>query len=72
MYDYYEKRSNYLMMILNAIHTQHTQDSVSFSSKQFRGITYLKEVAENMDKVILLPAAKDSGGEEINNSQYMR
>ena len=49
MYDYYEKRSNYLMMILNAIHTQ---DSVSFSSKQFRGITYLKEVAENMDKVI--------------------
>ena len=67
MYDYYEKRSNYLMMILNAIHTQ---DSVSFSSKQFRGITYLKEVAENMDKVILLPGGAYNFGSEITQSIY--
>ena len=67
MYDYYEKRSNYLMMILNAIHTQ---DSVSFSSKQFRGITYLKEVAENMDKVILLPGGAYNFGSETTQSIY--
>lgn len=67
MYDYYEKRSNYLMMILNAIRTQ---DSVSFSSKQFRGITYLKEVAENMDKVILLPGGAYNFGSETTQSIY--
>ena len=54
-------------MILNAIHTQ---DSVSFSSKQFRGITYLKEVAENMDKVILLPGGAYNFGSEITQSIY--
>ena len=42
MYDYYLQRPNYLMNIL------HAKESVSFSSRQFRGITYLKEVAENM------------------------
>lgn len=55
------------MMILNAIHTQ---DSVSFSSKQFRGITYLKEVAENMDKVILLPGGAYNFGSETTQSIY--
>ena len=55
------------MMILNAIHTQ---DSVSFSSKQFRGITYLKEVAENMDKVILLSGGAYNFGSETTESIY--
>lgn len=99
MYDYYEKRSNYLMIILNAInaldavhvvdaihegdtvhvadtvqvvHAIHAQSTnrVAFSSKQFRGITYLKEVAENMDKVILLPGGAYNFGSETTQSMY--
>ncbi len=93
MYDYYEKRSNYLMIILNAIdaiyaaHTVHEADTVhttyaahaiheqsanrvAFSSKQFRGITYLKEVAENMDKVISLPGGAYNFGSETTQSMY--
>lgn len=67
MYDYYEKRSNYLMIILNAIHTK---NHVAFSSKQFRGITYLKEVAENMDKVISLPGGAYNFGSEATQSMF--
>ena len=52
MYDYYLKKSNYFMNIINA------EVTVSFSSSQFRGITYLKEVAENMEKVIELLGKK--------------
>ena len=93
MYDYYEKRSNYLMIILNAInaldavHAVHEDDTVhatyaartiheqstnhvAFSSKQFRGITYLKEVAENMDKVISLPGGAYNFGSETTQSMY--
>ena len=50
--------------------TYAVQDSVSFSSKQFRGITYLKEVAENMDKVILLPGGAYNFGSETTQSIY--
>ena len=69
MYDYYEKRSNYFMIILNAIHAQ-SANRVAFSSKQFRGITYLKEVAENMDKVISLPGGAYNFGSETTQSMY--
>ena len=90
MYDYYEKRSNYFMIILNAIDAVHAVDTVreadtvhmahaihaqsanrvAFSSKQFRGITYLKEVAENMDKVISLPGGAYNFGSETTQSMY--
>ena len=64
MYDYYLKKSNYFMNIINAT------DSVSFSSRQYRGITYLKEVAENMEKVIRLPGGVYNFGSETEKSMY--
>ena len=64
MYDYYLKRSNYFMNILNA------KEPVSFSSAQFRGITYLREVAENMGKVIALPGGIYNFGSETTKSMY--
>lgn len=64
MYDYYLKKSNYLMNIINA------KEPVLFSSGQFRGITYLKEVAENMEKVIALPGGAYNFGSETTKSMY--
>lgn len=64
MYDYYLKKPNYFMNILNAA------DSVSFSSRQYRGITYVKEVAQNMDRVIQLPGGSYNFGSETTRSMY--
>ena len=64
MYDYYLKKSNYFMNIINA------ENTLSFSSNQFRGITYVKEVAENMDKVIMLPGGAYNFGSETSKSMY--
>ena len=44
MYDYPTKRSNYLRMLLN-------EKQVLTFGKQYRGITYLREVAENMPTI---------------------
>lgn len=64
MYDHYLKKPNYFMNIL------HAKESVAFSSRQFRGITYLREVAENMDKVIALPGGVYNFGSETTKSMY--
>lgn len=40
MYDYVSPKPNYFLNVL------HASQQVSFSSRQFRGITYLKEVVE--------------------------
>ncbi len=64
MYDYYLKKSNYFMNLVNA------KEMVSFSSRQFRGITYLKEVVENMEKVISLPGDVYNFGSETTKSMY--
>lgn len=64
MYDYYTKKPNYYMNIIGA------KDSVSFSSKQYRGITYVKEVAENVDSVIALPGGVYNFGSETDKSMY--
>ena len=64
MYDYYLKKSNYFMNIINAT------ESVSFSSQQFRGITYVKEVAENMENVTHLPGGVYNFGSETSKSMY--
>lgn len=64
MYDYSLKKSNYFMNIL------HTTDSVSFSSKQYRGITYVKEVAENLKNVMKLPGGVYNFGSETTKSMY--
>ena len=64
MYDLYTKKSNYFMNILNA------QNSVAFSSQQYRGLTYVKEVAESMQKVVLLPGGVYNFGSETAKSMY--
>ena len=64
MYDHYLKKPNYFMNILKA------SGSVSFSSRQFRGITYVKEVAENMETVIHLPGGVYNFGSETDQSMY--
>lgn len=64
MYDYYLKKPNYFMNILNA------KESVSFSSRQYRGITYVKEVAQNMKNVIRLPGGAYNFGSETTKSMY--
>ena len=64
MYGYYEKKPNYLMNILNA------ETSVAFSSRQYRGITYVKEVAQNIDAVIGLPGGVYNFGSETQKSMY--
>ena len=62
MYGYYQKKLNYLMLILNAT------DSVRFSSKAYRGITYVSDVARNIDKTIKLPGGVYNFGSETDRS----
>lgn len=64
MYDYYLKKSNYFMNIINA------KDTVYFSSRQYRGITYVKEVVETMDRVFRLPGGAYNFGSETAKSMY--
>ena len=64
MYGYYQKKSNYFMNILNGT------DPLRFSSRQYRGVTYVKEVAENMEKVIHLPGGVYNFGSETTKSMY--
>lgn len=64
MYDMHSRKGNYFTNLLNE------KESVSFSSGQYRGITYLKEVAENMDKVISLPGGVYNFGSETTRSMY--
>lgn len=64
MYDYYLPKSNYFMNMLRA------EESVSFSSRHFRGITYVKEVAENMENVMKLPGGAYNFGSETTKSMY--
>ena len=64
MYDHYLEKGNYFMNILKA------QDAVGFSSRQYRGITYVKEVAENMERVARLPGGVYNFGSETEKSMY--
>ena len=64
MYDYYPERPNYLMNILRA------EDAVCFSSRQYRGITYVKEVAQQMEQVLRLPGGAYNFGSETARSMY--
>ena len=64
MYDYVSPKPNYFLNVL------HASQQVSFSSRQFRGITYLKEVVENMDHVMALPGGVYNFGSETNQSMY--
>lgn len=64
MYDYGAERPNYFMNVLNA------KEEVSFSSRQFRGVTYVREVARNMEKVARLPGGAYNFGSETEKSMY--
>ena len=64
MYDYISPKPNYFLNML------HAEQQVSFSLRQFRGITYLKEVAENMDRVMALPGGVYNFGSETTQSMY--
>ncbi len=64
MYDYYLKKSNYFMGILNAT------ESVKYSSTQYRGVTYVKEVSESIKNVIKLPGGAYNYGSETTKSMY--
>ena len=64
MYDYVSPKPNYFLNVL------HASQQVSFSSRQFRGITYLKEVVENMDHVMALPGGVYNFGSETYQSMY--
>ena len=64
MYDYVSQKPNYFLNML------HAEQPVSFSSRQFRGITYLKEVVENMDQVMVLPGGAYNFGSETTQSMY--
>ena len=64
MYDYYLKKSNYFMNMISASGT------VTASKSQYRGLTYVKEVAENVDNVIKLPGGAYNFGSETTKSMY--
>ena len=64
MYDYYLKKSNYFMNMIRA------EEPVAFSSRQFRGVTYVREVAENMEAVTRLPGGAYNFGSETTRSMY--
>lgn len=64
MYDYYLKKSNYFMNILRA------EEPLQASSRQYRGVTYVKEVAQNMEAVRQLPGGSYNFGSETDKSMY--
>lgn len=64
MYDYGAARPNYFMNVWNA------REEIVFSSRQYRGITYVREVARNMEKVAKLPGGAYNFGSETDKSMY--
>ena len=64
MYDYYPARPNYFMNVINA------SESLSVSFRQFRGLTYLREVAENMHSIFALPGGSYNFGSETSKTMY--
>ncbi|MBQ4618052.1 MAG: sugar nucleotide-binding protein [Clostridia bacterium] len=64
MYDYYLKKPNYFMNMLNA------EDTVRASSRQYRGLCYVKEVAENLEAVLSLPGGSYNFGSETTRSMF--
>ena len=64
MYDYYLKKGNYFMNVITA------KEPLRFSSHQYRGLTYVREVAQNMESVIRLPGGVYNFGSETEKSMY--
>ena len=62
MYDLRAPKPSCLLNILRA------EGTVAFSSRQYRGVTYLGEVAEAMDRVLALPGGAYNFGSETTLS----
>ena len=62
MYDHMSERHNYLKNVL--------EGQVTFSSRQYRGVTYLREVAEAVPAVLELPGGSYNFGSETDQSMY--
>ncbi len=65
MYDHPAAQGNYILNMLNAIKNH---QPVSASSTQYRGITYLREVADSMDAVMNLPGGAYNYGSETTKN----
>ena len=63
MFDLPAPKPNFAQLLLTA-------DSLSFSSRQYRGVTWLEEVARNMDAVCRLPGGVYNFGSETSLSMY--
>ena len=64
MYDYYLKKGNYFMNVLTA------KAPLRFSSRNYRGLTYVKEVAETIERTFSLPGGVYNFGSETTKSMY--
>lgn len=64
MYDFISPKGNYFLNVLKESGT------LSFSSRQYRGLTYVREVAENMERVARLPGGVYNFGSETKKSIY--
>lgn len=64
MFDYYEYRDNYFTNVVNA------GRRIAFPKKQYRGLTYAKEVAYNMPNVAKLPGGAYNFGSETDKTMY--
>ncbi len=64
MYDFPAPKPNYLLNVLRA------ETALSFSPRQYRGVTYVKEVARNMERVMALPGGAYNFGSETRQSMY--
>lgn len=63
MYDFKSFKPNYFLNVLN-------NKELSFNDKQYRGLTYLKEVAININKCFDLPGGVYNFGSFTNKSMY--
>lgn len=64
MYDCSPSPSGFFSFVVNS------NNSLTLSSKEFRGVTYVKEVAENMENVRRLPGGAYNFGSETTKSIY--
>ena len=62
MYDCMSERRNYIQNVLDG--------QVTFSKNQYRGVTYLREVAEAMPAVLKLPGGVYNFGSETDQSMF--
>lgn len=64
MYDFIAPKPNFYLNVLCA------DSEIAVAFQQYRGVTYLQEVAENMNQVCALPGGAYNFGSETNQSMY--